>query len=256
MRLRFLGSGNARSVALGNSSAVLEIAAEEQLVIDFGPSSLPAYQSYYGARLPTAIYITHCHLDHIGGLEALFYAAIDHPALVKLYVPAPIVTTLHQRLANLENSLAEGGRNFWDHFQLVPVSEQFWHAGFKFRLFEARHHAPGFCFGMSLPGKFLFTGDTKPIPEIVTHYASQGELIFHDLSLQTQPSHSYLDEVRKAYSADQLARMHFYHLHDECCLEQLQEQAFSAVAPGDCFLLERKARVSQSRIVRLPCAAR
>src|SRR5690606_15858773 len=69
--LRFLGVGAARAVELGSSAAVLEQDGKPMLLIDCGPDTLDRYQAAYG-QLPRAIYLTHTHLDHVGGMERLF----------------------------------------------------------------------------------------------------------------------------------------------------------------------------------------
>ncbi|MGB5777216.1 MAG: MBL fold metallo-hydrolase, partial [Sedimenticolaceae bacterium] len=101
LQLRFLGVGNAGAHDLGNASAVLEDArGSPLLLIDCGPTVLRAYQALYGA-FPTAIFITHTHLDHTGGLENLFYRLaceyVDLPP-TRLYLPTNIIPRLHQQL--------------------------------------------------------------------------------------------------------------------------------------------------------------
>ena len=58
-----------------------------------------------------------------------------------LYVPVPLIATLQRRLADYPNLLAEGGSNFWDVFQLVPVSESFWHRQLLFNPGQRRNSA-------------------------------------------------------------------------------------------------------------------
>src|SRR6185369_6611550 len=72
--LRFLGVGSAHATALGSANAVLERDGAPLLMIDCGPEGLTAYESRYG-ELPRALFVTHAHLDHVGGMERLFYRA-------------------------------------------------------------------------------------------------------------------------------------------------------------------------------------
>jgi ribonuclease BN (tRNA processing enzyme) len=212
--LHLLGVGNAGAApVLGAASAVIERDGAPLLMIDCGQEALTAYLEAYG-RLPEALFITHVHMDHVAGLERLFYAAYFDPALrgrVRLYVPAAVVPHLQKRLADYPGVLAEGGANFWDAFQLVPVSDAFWHAGWRFEAFAVRHHRPDTAFGLRLRGSVVWTGDTRPIPEALAAVADAGEVIAHDCALRGNPSHSGLDDLEREYPRELLARCVLYH---------------------------------------------
>lgn len=213
LTLRFLGVGSAQAVALGSSGAVLERDGAPLLLIDCGPETLTRYLDVYNAA-PRAVYITHTHMDHVGGLERLFYRAYFDPALrgqVRIYAHAALVPHLQARVADYPNVLAEGGANFWDAFQLVALSRGFWHEGLWFDVFATRHHAPMTSFGIALRGAFAWTGDTRPIPEMLAQYAGSGEVIAHDCGLQGNPSHTGLDDLEREYPAELRSRLVIYH---------------------------------------------
>ncbi|MCF5941592.1 MBL fold metallo-hydrolase, partial [Xanthomonas perforans] len=106
--LRVQGVGNASAVALGSPMATLERAGAPWLTIDCGSEGLTAYQAHYG-QLPQAIFITHVHLDHVGGLERVFVDSYfsERRGRTRLYVPAPVVPLLQRRIADYPNVLAE-----------------------------------------------------------------------------------------------------------------------------------------------------
>jgi hypothetical protein len=215
--LRFLGVGNSQAGALGPSAAVLELGDAPVLLIDCGPGTLDAFLERYGG-LPTAVFITHAHLDHIGGLEGLYYrlaTAPDPRPTVRMLVPVPLIPVLQRRLADYPNLLAEGGSNFWDVFQLIPVSESFWHNDWRFTVFPARHHEYLSAFGLVLDGVFLYSGDTRPIPEVLNRCASRGEWIFHDCCSVANPSHTGVEDIRVEYKPEQWRRMVCYHYESE-----------------------------------------
>lgn len=238
--LRFLGVGNSQAHRLGSSAAVLEAGHRPWLLIDCGPTTLEAHLETYSAP-PSALFITHAHFDHIGGLEGLYYRlATATPRLppVKLFAPVALITVLQRRLADYPSLLAEGGSNFWDVFQLIPVSDGFWHRGLHFTVFSVRHHEHLSAFGLALEGRFLFTGDTRPIPEVLNRYARRGEWIFHDCGVEPNPSHCGLDEIRTEYSPDQCKRMVIYHYESEQAAEEIRRTGLRVARRGECFDLQ------------------
>lgn len=239
LKMRFLGVGNAQARSLGSSAAVLEQSGRPLLLIDCGPGVVERYQAQYEA-LPSALFITHTHFDHIADLEGLFFKArfsSESQALIKLYVPVPVVEQLQRRIADYPGMLAEGGANFWDVFQLIPLSSSFWHAGLQFSCFPVRHHGFQSAFGLSLPGHFLFSGDTRPIPEILTHFAPGTETVFHDCALKGNPSHTGVDDLPLNYSDAQRARLVLYHYESPQTGDRLRELGYRVAGPGDVYVL-------------------
>ena len=204
----FLGTGSASS-ALGNSSCLIEKDRHPWLLIDCGHDTLSRYAEYCQGSLPSHIFITHLHFDHIGGLEQLFFKSTlgDHQA--NLYVPAPLVPTLCTILSN--TGMAEGKTNVWDSLRLIPVLNQFWHQEYSFCTYPARHHAPNSAFSLHLPGVFFYSGDTRPTPEVLHHNVQQGEVIFHDCCVNSNPSHCGVEDILREYDANTLERLMAYH---------------------------------------------
>lgn len=234
-RLRFLGTGAAHAHELGNSAAVIEHAGEPSLLIDCGPDVLPHYLDVYGAP-PPALYITHLHMDHVGGLEELFHRVWFDPdwrGRITLYVHADLLPLMQGRVADYPGVLAEGGVNFWEAFRLVPCSRGFWHQGLWFEVFATRHHRPGTSYGLALPGSVVWTGDTRPVPEALATHAARGEPVAHDCGLEGNPSHTGMDDLAREYPHELRQRLLLYHYGSRADGDALAEHGYRVAQPGE-----------------------
>lgn len=237
--LRFHGVGNSNAVELGSAMATIERNGQPWLTIDCGGEGLTAYLAHYGAY-PEALFITHTHLDHVSGFERLFgagYFAAPRNTQTRLYVPAPLVPLLQQRIAGYPNVVAEGGANFWDAFHLIPVEGAFWHHGQRLESFAVRHHWPDTAFGLRLRGSAVWTGDTRPIPEVLGKFADVDELIAHDCALHGNPSHSGIDDLEREYPASLLARCVLYHYGSAEDADALAARGYRVARPGALLVL-------------------
>jgi ribonuclease BN (tRNA processing enzyme) len=220
--------------------ATIERDGAPWLTIDCGGEGLTAYLAHYG-QAPTALFITHTHLDHVAGFERLFVSSYFDEARrgkVRLYVPAPVVPLLHQRVGDYPNALAEGGANFWDAFQVIPVGAAFWHDGVRLEVFPTRHHWPDTAFGLRLRGSVVWTGDTRPIPEALARFADAGELVAHDCALHGNPSHSGIEDLEREYPRDLLDRCLLYHYAHRSEGETLAERGYRVAHPGEVVALD------------------
>lgn len=237
--LHFLGVGSANAVELGSASAVIERNGAPLLMIDCGPDALTAYLARYGAP-PRAIYLTHAHMDHVGGLERLFFQVYFDATLrgrVCLYAHAALVPVLQSRVADYPEVLAEGGANFWDAFSLVPVSRGFWHERVWFDVFPTRHHAPLTSFGLVLRGSMVWTGDTRPVPEMLSVHAAHGEIVAHDCVITGNPSHTGIADIEREYADDLRARLVLYHYGSAAEGRELAQRGYRVATQGSALAL-------------------
>ena len=241
--LRFHGVGNASAVELGSPMATIERDGKPWLTIDCGGEGLTAYQAHYGDT-PRALFVTHTHLDHVAGFERLFVASYFDEARrgrVRLYVPASVLPLLHQRVGDYPNALAEGGANFWDAFQVIPVNGAFWHDGVRLEVFPTRHHWPETAYGLRLRGSLVWTGDTRPIPEMLSKFADAGERVAHDCALHGNPSHSGIDDLEREYPRPLLDRCVLYHYASRSEGETLAARGYRVAHPGEVLALGEPA---------------
>lgn len=238
-KLRLHGVGNASAVELGSAMATIERDGNPWLTIDCGGEGLTAYLAHY-AQAPRALFVTHTHLDHVAGFERLFvdsYFDESRRGRVRLYVPATLVPLLHQRVGDYPNALAEGGANFWDAFQVIPVGNAFWHDGLRLEVFPTRHHWPDTSFGLRLRGSVVWTGDTRPIPEVLARFANAGELVAHDCALHGNPSHSGIDDLEREYPRELLDRCLLYHYASRDEGDLLAARGYRVARPGEVVAL-------------------
>ncbi|MDO1527408.1 MBL fold metallo-hydrolase [Fulvimonas sp. R45] len=238
--LHFLGAGAAHAAELGSSAAVLERDGEPLLLIDCGPDTLDRYRAAYG-DLPRALYITHTHLDHVGGMERLFTRVWFDEALrgrIRVFCHAALVPWLQARVADYPGVLAEGGANYWEAFRLVPCARGFWLDGLWFDVFATRHHRPDTSFGLALAGSFAFTGDTRPIPEVLGRHAGGDELVAHDCGLHGNPSHTGIEDIEREYDAALRARLLLYHYGSAADGAALAARGYRIAVAGQRIALE------------------
>jgi ribonuclease BN (tRNA processing enzyme) len=237
--LRFLGVGNAAAVELGSSSVVLERDGAPLLMVDCGQEALTTYLEHYAAT-PTALFVTHVHMDHVAGMERLFIRAFFDEALrgrLRLYVPVPVIRHLQARVAEYPGALAEGTANFWDAFQMIPVTHGFWHDGLWFDVFPVRHHLPETAYGLRLRGSVVYTGDTRPIPEMLAAHADRDELIAHDCALHGNPSHTGIDDLEREYPDSLRQRLVLYHYESAADGAELVRRGNRIAKPGEVIAL-------------------
>lgn len=236
----FFGTGSGSDLSNGASAACLEKDGQPFLLIDCGPGTLNAYAQRYQGALPRAIFITHAHMDHIADLEILTVRArLANLPPIPIYVPISLIKVLHDRLATYPGSMAEGDHDFWQSFQLRPVSDQFIMESETFQVHATRHHAPYSSFALQIPGCFFYTGDTRPIPEILQHRCQVNEVIFHDCGLIPNPSHTGLEDLEREYREDIRSRFILYHYANESVAVQVEQAGYKVARPGDLFALGR-----------------
>jgi len=241
--LHFLGVGDAHAGALGASAAVLERDGRPLLLIDCGPGTLDRYLAAYGES-PKAIFITHAHLDHVGDMEVLFARLWfeEHVrAGTRVFMHAALLPWVHGRIADYPGVAAEGGVSFWDPFQLIPCTRGFWLDGCWFDVFATRHHMPGTSYGLALRGCLAYTGDTRPIPEMLAVWAVHGELVAHDCGLSGNPSHTGMDDLAREYPEELRARLVLYHYAGARAGMAMAEHGYQVARPMERIALPAAA---------------
>jgi ribonuclease BN (tRNA processing enzyme) len=158
-----------------------------------------------------AVYISHLHSDHIGGVETIALSAYFSPGhrKPKLFAEEKLIRRLW--LHSLKGGLqCIQGRcmELEDYFECRPVSDSgsFIWEGIKFRLMKMPHIQSGQkdhdSYGLIMEehsegANVFFTADTRFRPELIKETAKRVDIIFHDC--ETSPFktgvHAHYDEL-------------------------------------------------------------
>ena len=194
MSLTFLGSGCALTLSSHNfhSNFVIFDDTHGYLLVDCGTDiRFSLANAHIDPCDIGAIYITHLHADHIGGLEwlALYLKFICPIArMPKLFIHKSLVDDLW------EHSLRAGLRSQNGYtatldtfFQICECDDHFQWANNNFELIKAKHAYDNNkllpCYGLFfdyLDKKIFFTADSQFQPLEFKKYYENADLIFND----------------------------------------------------------------------------
>ncbi|MEO5376894.1 MAG: MBL fold metallo-hydrolase [Magnetococcus sp. DMHC-6] len=216
MKISFIGVGSAfTSYDYWQSNLLITTGDGHNMLIDCGSDArfalLPFGIDHHNlAHKIEAVYISHLHADHIGGLEWLAFVSYFTPGAhhPRLFIEESLLPALwkHSLRGGLE--WIQGRRMaLTDYFQLSPVR-----AGVPFQWRGAvftpilMEHILGslettvYSFGLIIRyqnKRVFFSSDTRFNPILLEKIAKQVEIIFHDCETSAFPStvHSHYNEL-------------------------------------------------------------
>lgn len=234
MKIKFLGVGSAFTTPEYFQSNLLITAPDgRKLLVDCGTDirfslgEASGHDYHHVAAEIDAVYISHIHSDHIGGMEWLAIQTYFNPDQ-----PRPRLFMEGRTMRNLWDESLRGGlgciegrrMNLTDYFEChaLPEDGTFQWGGIRFTLVKMPHILTGyrdfFSFGilMTPPGPdaptVFFTTDTQFQPGLISRIAPQVTVIFHDCETSPFKSvvHAHYDDLR-TLPASVRAKMWLYH---------------------------------------------
>ncbi len=233
MKLIFIGTGSAFTMSGFQSNMVLEdTASNKRLLIDCGGDARHALaKAGLGAKDIDALYVSHLHADHIGGIEWLAFSRyFSQGNKPELYINERLSHSLWDHSLRGGMASHQGVVLTLDHF-FSPVHRMPSNGHFKWgtadcQLVQTVHYMDGYeivpSYGLIMnnranpsTGPVFLTTDTQFAPNQIMDFYRPAKVIFQDC--ETSP---YKSGVHAHYSelitlpADIRAKMWLYHYQD------------------------------------------
>ena len=230
MKLTFIGCGSAASKEGYQTNALLEFADGKRMLLDCGTTAAFGMRDL-GLGYPDvdAIWISHLHSDHCGGLEEQGFCRFFDPRFgpQRLFISRALKTPLWS------NTLSGGMRSLQgricdlDTYFDVQTDNKFGvfhYNGVDFQNIQVVHIFDNFAiypsFGLMFETpegiKVFYTADTQDNPKQMMDWYKQADVIFHDCETLIKIEsgvHAHYDRL-KALPDEIKARMHLMHYQD------------------------------------------
>ncbi|MEM9620288.1 MAG: MBL fold metallo-hydrolase [Pseudomonadota bacterium] len=170
----FIGSGDAFGSGGRLQTCILVDTPDLRFTVDFGTTSLAGLrQQQIDLNSINAVFLTHLHGDHCGGLPFLL---LDAMLGARRTAPLTIVgpASVEHHIAQLQSVLFPGSEIMQPSFQLKYVTltpdQEYELAGLKLRTIAARHtkQTNPLAMRMEIGDKsIVFTGDGELTPDLI-----------------------------------------------------------------------------------------
>lgn len=251
MKLTFLGSGSFFA-GPGNwhSNAVLEHNGK-RLLIDCGSD---ARHSFREAGLQAtdidAVYISHLHDDHCGGVEWLGYANFFAPQRKKpkLFGDALVLKDLWDNRLKVAMGVIMRGDGFLDtYFEPNPWGIKFEWEGITFLLVQSIHvpndkgkNGPMYSYGLYVQGptsSFYFSTDVSGLYVNPASPQYRADVIFHDCeTINMSEVHPHYN-LLKTFPPEIKKKMWLYHTQSNVQPNAIDDGFLGIVQKGQVFEL-------------------
>jgi glyoxylase-like metal-dependent hydrolase (beta-lactamase superfamily II) len=223
-----------------------------RLLIDCGSDARRALAALgLSQRDVEAVFISHLHGDHVGGLEWLGFTTYFDPEArrPRLFVPESLVTPLWDNCLRAPMEVLDHGlghlEDFFDVIPLGPDRPLTWR-GLTLDLAPTEHLRANdgltmTSFGLRIPGptrKAYFTSDSRFDPETLGAHYAWADVIFQDCETAGRVSgaHTHYRDLL-TLPAEVRGRMWLYHYHGGPKPDCRADGFLGWVEAGQCFHL-------------------
>lgn len=226
--MTFLGTGSAFCIKNWQSNMLITAPSGKSLLLDCGADARRSMAEIgKNHRHIDAVYVSHLHSDHIGGLEWLGFSSRFDPeaAKPKLFASRSITSNIWQTsLEGGMKSLEGMDAGMADFFCVNPVPRNgaFEWEGIEFQLIQVIHIVSEFsvepAYGLlfTINGITVFwSSDAQFAPNQIKAFYDKAAIIFHDCETSPFKSgvHAHFDELSTLPPATR-AKMWLYHYQD------------------------------------------
>lgn len=247
MQITFLGVGGAFApLSRGNSNMMITSDSGKIMMVDFGTTAPYIYRDEMKRDFGDidALYVTHAHADHVGGMELLAFHRYFLPkkinnavSKIKLFCAKSLMSelwenTLRGGLESLQGKIM----NMTDYFDCHPVEDNasFQWEGYDFTPIQTVHIRSGYIikhsYGLAIRKIYYndttsyvyhneydayITSDTMFDMGLIDYY-NNAKVIFHDCETGSHRSivHPNYEDLKKL-SQNVRNKMWLYHHNDE-----------------------------------------
>lgn len=255
MKMQFVGAGSAFNREDGQSN-VLVHKNDKKLLIDCGTYCREGMDLLgYSMDDIDALYITHLHADHIGGVEELAFKTYFNPTLErpKLFCNDLLMKDLwEQSLRGGLESIQGKVVTLTEYFECHPVqnSARFVWENIEFTPVQSVHVMAGYhikhSYGLMIYDqdwgtdyrKVFYTADTQFCPNQINDFYKSADVIFQDCETAPYFSgvHAHYDELETLPPSIK-EKMWLYHYQPEPTQIPVKDGFAGIVARGQTFEL-------------------
>lgn len=195
MRIKFLGTGSAFTLKNFQSNLAIEQNGKWLLLDAGGDIRFSLKEAGLGYKDVDAVYVSHLHADHVGGIENLAFCSFFDPSKDKI------------KLFGNGELLRKGWEDTWkgglesyqgkllclsDYFDVNPIrpNTSFWWEDIQFDIVQSIHIMNGYSlvpsYGLMIkpqkmsPKTIFWTSDTQFCPHSILDFYNKADLIIQD----------------------------------------------------------------------------